>query len=391
MKFIKNYKSITKNELLNKLKEERLSGEVGYYDLPENSKILIDDAKKFSASQIVVIGIGGSNLGTMAIDSLLRHTGEYREIIYLENTDPIDLNEKFSKIKKDALFIVVSKSGNTVETLTIFKTVMAVFNPKSDRLIVITDKDSNLDKWAKEKGVKTFYIPKNVGGRFSVLSAVGIVPLSIAGYNTNSLLDGAKSFRDSLFEGKEDHLLEKAIFFYENANRYNINVLFAYSEYLRNFVRWYVQLWGESLGKDNKGLTPIGLIGPVDQHSFLQLIMDGPKDKTVTFLKIEDFVSDLKISATKLEYLDKVDCFEGMSFNELINRQCDATYEAVKSRDIPVDKIVLSRLDEDNIGKLIMYYEMLTSAMGILFGINAYNQPAVEIGKKILFKAIKCE
>ncbi len=391
MKFIKNYKSITKEELLNKLKEERLSGEVGYYDLPENSQVLINDAKKINANQIVVIGIGGSNLGTMAIDSLLRHTGKYKEIIYLENTDPIDLNEKFQKINKDALFIVVSKSGNTVETLTIFKTVMATFKPSFNQIIAITDKDSSLDKWARKNGVKTFYIPKNVGGRFSVLSAVGIVPLTIAGYDTKVLLNGAKEFRDSLFEGNENHLLEKAIFFYENSNRYNINVLFAYSEYLRNFVRWYVQLWGESLGKDSKGLTPIGLIGPVDQHSFLQLIMDGPKDKTVTFLKVEDFISDLKISNIKLEYLDKADCFEGMSFNELINAQCDATYEAVKSKDIPVDKIVLSRLDEENIGKLIMYYEILTSAMGILFSINAYNQPAVEIGKKILFRSVKCE
>jgi glucose-6-phosphate isomerase len=119
--------------------------------------------------------------------------------------------------------------------------------------------------------------------------------------------------------------------------------------------------------------------------------MDGPKDKTVTFLKIEEFLSDIDIPKLDLDYLTKVDCFDGMSFNELINRQCDATYEAVKSRDIPVDKIVLTKLDEENIGKLIMYYELLTSCMGILFGINAYDQPAVEIGKKILFKAIKCE
>ncbi|WP_457565024.1 SIS domain-containing protein, partial [Caminibacter sp.] len=238
MKFIKNFKTIKKEELLEKVKEEKLSGEVGYYDLPESSRILIEDAKKIKADQIVVIGIGGSNLGTMAIDSLLRHTGEHVEIIYLENTDPIDLNEKFLKIRPNALFIVVSKSGNTVETLTIFKTVLNRFKPKSEQIIAITDKDSNLDKWAKTENVKTFYIPKNVGGRFSVLSAVGIVPLTIAGYDTMSLLNGAKEFRDSFFEGNEEHLLEKALFFYENANRYNINILFAYSEYLRNFVRW---------------------------------------------------------------------------------------------------------------------------------------------------------
>jgi len=391
MKFFNELKSVTPKELLEKIKEERFSGEVGYYDLPESSLGLIDEAKEIKANQIAVIGIGGSNLGTMAVDSLLKHTGEYTEIIYLENTDPIDLNEKFRKIRNDALFIVVSKSGNTVETLTIFKTVMAVFKPKPEQIVAITDKDSNLHKWAEKQGVKTFFIPKNVGGRFSVLSAVGIIPLTIAGYNTKTLLKGAGEFRDSFFKLKEEHLLKKAIFFYENANRYNINVLFAYSEYLRNFVRWYVQLWGESLGKEGKGLTPIGLIGPVDQHSFLQLIMDGAKDKTVTFLKIEEFLSDIDIPNLDLDYLKKVDCFDGMSFNELINRQCDATYEAVKSKEIPVDKIIMTKIDEENIGKLIMYYELLTSCMGILFGINAYNQPAVEIGKKILFEKIKCE
>jgi len=391
VKFINDLKSITPKELLEKIKEERYSGEVGYYDLPENSKPLIDEAKGINANQVVVIGIGGSNLGTMAIESLLQHTGKYKEIIYLENTDPIDLNEKFKKIKKDALFIVISKSGNTIETLTIFKTVMKKFNPSSKNIIAITDKDSSLHKWALNKGVKVFFIPKNVGGRFSVLSAVGIVPLTIAGYDTNSLLKGAGEFRDSFFKLNEEHLLKKAIFFYENANKFNINVLFAYSEYLRNFVRWYIQLWGESLGKKEKGLTPIGLIGPVDQHSFLQLIMDGPKDKTVTFLKIEDFLSDIKIPNIELEYIQNSNCFNEMSFNELINRQCDATFQAVKSRSIPTDMIIITKLNEENIGKLIMYYELLTSAMGILFNINAYNQPAVEIGKKILYEKLNCK
>ena len=170
-----------------------------------------------------------------------------------------------------------------------------------------------------------------------------------------------------------------------------MNVLFSYSSLLDEFNNLYVQLWGESLGKIDKkgkrvGLTPIGLLGSIDQHSFLQLLIEGPKDKTVTFIKVKNFESSLKIPNLTLPYLEKTDFVNNKLFNDLINAQCDATKESVIRSGIDVDEIVLETLQEKNIAALMAYYELLTSAVGALFEINTYNQPGVEIGKKILFE-----
>ena len=166
-------------------------------------------------------------------------------------------------------------------------------------------------------------------------------------------------------------------------------VVFSYSSLLERFNKWYVQLWGESLGKINKkgvrvGLTPIGLLGSIDQHSFLQLLIEGPKDKTVTFIKINNFESSLKIPNISFPYLEKTDFVNSITFNELINAQCDATRESVVRSGIDVDEIILEKLNEKDVGALLMYYELLTSAVGALFEINTYNQPGVELGKNIL-------
>ena len=248
-----------------------------------------------------------------------------------------------------------------------------------------------LYKFAKKNSIKTFYIPQNVGGRFSVFSAVGIVPLFLAGIDVEKILEGAREFFDSFFSKNEWHLIRKAAFIYERSKCYKMNVLFSYSSLLDEFNKWYVQLWGESLGKIDKkgkrvGLTPIGLLGSIDQHSFLQLLIEGPKDKTVTFIKVKNFESSLKIPNLTLPYLERTDFVNNRLFNELINAQCDATKESVIRSGIDVDEIVLETLQEKNIAALMAYYELLTSAVGALFEINTYNQPGVEIGKKILFE-----
>jgi len=160
---------------------------------------------------------------------------------------------------------------------------------------------------------------------------------------------------------------------------------------LEDFTKWYVQLWGESLGKIDKegknvGLTPIGHIGSVDQHSFLQLIMEGPRDKTVTFIKLENFEKKIKIPNITLKFIEKADYINGYTFNELIDGECEATKESIIQQGINVDEITLDKLNENNIGKLIMYYELLTSLCGKMLHIDTYNQPGVELGKQILMK-----
>ncbi len=291
--------------------EEKQSGKIGYYNLPQDSKSLISEVKGLETSNsllasgaitdIAVIGIGGSSLGIKAIDSFLASKNvKTRALHFFENSDPIDISRTLAKLKKEStLFIVISKSGGTIETTSIFKTAIAHFGldlegSDSERVMVITDKGSALSKFGDHYGLSQFNIPDNVGGRFSVLSAVGIVPLTLAGFDTVSLLNGAGDFLESFFKRAENHLLEKACFLYEQSKKQSINVLFSYANDLENLSKWYVQLWGESLGKidafeSNVGLTPIGIIGAVDQHSFLQLVIEGPRDKTVTFISIEDF------------------------------------------------------------------------------------------------------
>ncbi len=386
---------------------EKERGVSGYYNLPYDSVNLLSEVENFivnedgiyqSAVNIVVIGIGGSSLGTKALDSMLKH--KYKNIknmLFLENPDPVTLSNNLSAIKKEnSIFVVVSKSGGTIETMSIFKTVLSYFdidleNSDKKRVIIISDEGSPLCRFADNYSLKAYTIPGNVGGRFSVLSAVGIVPLALAGYNVKDILDGARVFLESFFNSQEEHVAIKAFFQVQNYKKYPINVLFSYGDALEDFTKWFIQLWAESLGKmdtkgNNVGLTPVAHVGSVDQHSFLQLIMQGPRDKTVTFIKVSNFENDLSIPDMSLIDLEKTDYVNAHSFNELINAECDATKESMVAMNIPVDMIILDKIDEKNIGELIMYFELLTSYAGALFGINTYDQPGVEFGKKILVK-----
>lgn len=386
------------------LKEEMNSDRVGYYKLPSSSLAHIKRVNSLDTSsfeQIVVIGIGGSSLGTKAIESILKNiTPSAKEMIFFENSDPVTISNNLAKIdKKRACFIMISKSGGTIETTSIFKVIINHFNLDLDgvdskKVFVITDSGSPLSDFAKHHKLEEFNIPDNVGGRFSVLSAVGVVPLTLAGYEMKSLLYGAESFIDSFFRGEEKHILQKANYLYENSKTENITVLFSYADSLENLTKWFVQLWGESLGKIDKdanrvGLTPIGLIGSVDQHSFLQLIIEGPKDKTVTFIKIDNFKNDLKIPDITLHGIEKTNFINNKSFNTLINAQCDATMQSVADSGGNVDLINISDISEQNIGGLLAYFELLTSLVGVMLKVDTYNQPGVELGKQILYKNLE--
>lgn len=389
---------------MDKVTEEMISDEVGYYKLPTLSYSHIKRLEKIDTSnieQLVIIGIGGSSLGIKAIDSILRvYTPNAKEILFFENSDPLTITETLAKINREkAAFFVISKSGSTIETTSIFKTVISTCKldldgKDSERIFAITDKGSSLSDFAKHHNIHEFNIPDNVGGRFSVLSAVGVVPLQIAGYDMQTLLSGAGNFVGSFFEYQEPHLLEKACYMYENSKQQSINVLFSYADRLEDLTKWYVQLWGESLGKidsqkNRVGLTPIGIIGAVDQHSFLQLIIEGPQDKSVTFINIEDFENDLKVPDISLHAIEKTDFINAQSFNTLINAQCEATKQSVIQAGVSVDSITLDKVSAQNIGALIIYYELLTSLLGAMFEIQTYNQPGVELGKVILYKNLQ--
>jgi len=379
---------------------EAASGEVGYYHLPISSQPLVEELKTLyhdidrRFNTIAIIGIGGSSLGIKAIERLLRpSTPNAKKLIYLENSDPISIMQEMKQIDKfRTLFIVISKSGGTVETLSIFKRLVVSFElplDHSDQIYVVSDENSILAHFADEHHLRRFVIPGNVGGRFSVLSAVGMVPLTLAGFDTATILKGAQTFLEQFWNRQEEHMLQKAAYYVTHSDQYPMNVLFAYSDTFEEFGKWVVQIWGESLGKRNRrgervGLTPISLIGSVDQHSFLQLIIEGPLNKTVTFMHIEHSEDHLMIPELSLHYLEKSDFVNGKSFNELINAQCHATMQSVLQSGVSVDEIAWKQIDESSVGELILYYELLTSLSGALLEINTYDQPGVEIGKKIL-------
>lgn len=376
-----------------RINDEKDGGEIGYYHLPEFSLSIVEEAKKLNQNfeNIVLIGIGGSSVGVRAVQEMLKGSQKDNKKLYiLDNVDNFSYKEVIKNIEfSKTIFIISSKSGTTIETISLFKAVLAEFNVKnfSENFIFITDPNSALEIYAKKKGAKVFSIPENVGGRFSILSAIGVVPLTLLGFDAGEILRGAKACKEKFLSQKDPKILQKAYHYATHKNA-TINVLFSYCDRLKYFNEWYIQLWAESLGKKKGflryGLTPVGLVGSRDQHSFLQLIMDGTRDKTLTFIKVKDHGFDDKIPNISLENLEGCDFVNLLKMSEIINYQCEATMHAVINEGVSVDLIELDRLDEFNVGYLIYYYELLTSAVGVMYGVNTYDQPGVEIGKRIL-------
>ena len=394
MNYSKNFYQIKSNEeIFEALKEE--VDIIGYYNLPlQDTTSIKEYARTIDKKYIAIIGIGGSTLGTIAIYNFLKKANSYDKfLIFFESTDPMDIKARLNKIKlEDTHFIVISKSGTTIETISIFKYLSSLITINKTNCTIVSEQRSKLTQFAHKNNIQTFDIPINVGGRFSVFSAVGLLPLAIIGVDIDNLLAGAKEIRSSFFNKQEHYepTMQKARFLVENKNRFNINILFSYSTALEGFNKWYIQLWGESLGKINingtrQGLTPIGLIGPVDQHSFLQLIMQGTRDKTVTFIKIDDFKEEIIIPSGTLNGFDELSYVENLSFSYLIDAQANATIKAVQNqKNIPCDVISIEKVDEYNIAKLMYNYMLLTSIVGKFVQINTYDQPGVEDGKIIL-------
>jgi len=399
MHYTDNYNpTISNDNVFNEIKDEKES--IGYYNLVHQDISEIKAyAKTVRQENVVVIGIGGSTLGTYAIYKFLKHSKELtKKLFFLETTDPIDIQSKLEGIDLEkTLFIVISKSGTTVETISIFKYINSLVNINKDNTVIITEFDSKLNAYAKIHRMKTFEIPKDVGGRFSVFSAVGLLPLAIVGIDIDEVLNGIKKVHDSFFDKKTVYrnIIKKARFFVEYKNSFNINVIFSYSSRLEGFNKWYIQLWGESLGKvdinvTRQGLTPIGIIGPIDQHSFLQLIVEGKRDKTVTVIKVDDFDNNLKIPSIELDGLEELNYLDNIEFSSLINMQADATIEALNNlNDIPCDVITIDGVNESAIASLMYEYELLTSVCAKFMYINAYDQPGVESGKIILKSKLK--
>lgn len=371
-----------------KLQDELKSPNIGHHSLPDEAYSLIDKIREYKKDKtfknIVLVGIGGSSLGVKALYSFLKDENSEKKLYFLDNTDTFAIFKTLNLPKEDTIFIIASKSGNTIEVISLLKIIIKSLNLSPEQyfkhFICITEPNSNLEKFANSHNIKIFNIKKNVSGRFSVFSAMGILPLELCEIDTKSIINGAKICKNE-FENN-DIIFQKAYHYIKGD--FSSNVIFCYLNKFDLFNKWYIQLWAESLGKNDLNHAPIGLIGSVDQHSFLQLIMEGKKDKTITFIIVENIKKNIEIPKIKLNFLENLSYTENLSLHKLLNLQAKATMQSIINEKVSTDLITLKELDEKNCGFLMYYYELLTSICGIMLEINTYDQPGVEKGKLLL-------
>ena len=352
----------------------------------------------------VVIGIGGSSLGArMLFGSLadINHNiKEKPKIFFLENVD----SEKFKSVLeqidiKNTCFNIVTKSGSTVETIANFSIILSMLKKElgekyRENLVFTTDPEKGfLRKLGNQEGIKMFDVPPLVGGRFSVLSPVGLLPAAVAGIDTEELLSGAKKM--DLVCSIEEHVEHNPAYlialshYITNMRRgKTISVMMPYSEKLSSFVDWYRQLWAESLGKDGLGQTPVKAIGTVDQHSQIQLYREGIRDKIITFLQVENTEIDYKIPE---ELPEEISYLSGHTLHEILNQELLGTKAALIKSKVPNITISLDKISPYNMGMLIYLYELAAGFSGYLYKINPFDQPAVEEGKKFTYALMRRE
>jgi len=374
----------------NGILEKAEAGELGFIDILDSDLSQYDKVKEHSKDfeYIIVVGMGGSVLGTQmvheAINGLYYNEYSSPKVYFLDNSDP----EKTYRILKlvdleKTLVFAVSKSGNTVETLANFFIIRNLMMKKVDdyeKNIVTIANGGTLKELTEKENYMFFEIPENVGGRYSVLSAVGLAPLSCLGIDIEKLVKGAIKMNNSCNNEdvfKNPALMNAVIHYLMYNKGKNMSVIMPYAERLHKFGMWYRQLWAESLGKDGKGQTPIVSMGAKDQHSQLQLYIDGPKDKIVTFMRVNKFKYDLKINHELESNLNN------HNLSEIINSEQSATEASLTCHGVPNVKVVLEELNELSLGKLLYMYELQTAFSGELHGVNAFNQPAVEQEKEI--------
>ncbi len=337
-----------------------------------------------SPRKVVVVGIGGSNLGAKAIYTALREKAR-AEMLFFENIDPETISFLLERTEPEDAFVFISKSGKTLETLINASLILKRHGKKLSRenLYVITgNKNSPLGQIASSTGSLLLPVPEYIAGRYSLFSPVGLLPLRLAGIDIRLLQQGAEQMMEGL-EEEGEQLLRTALLLVELFRQgKNILVLMPYCDALWEMVFWFRQLYAESLGKEGKkgrwGQTPVAARGTVDQHSQLQLYLDGPSDKVIFFWRVENFRSDLPLDG---EYLPEG--AEGRRLSEMFSIQWRATRTALARRGKPSITLALDGLDEEVLGQLVVWLETLVYLIARITGLNPFDQPAVELIKKL--------
>ena len=390
---------------------------MGWTELPYNQGEIVNDIiataknirRKFK--YFVVLGIGGSALGPIAVFQALNHlryndlTAKQRKgpkFFVEDNVDPERMAALLDVIELDkTMFNVVTKSGSTSETMSQYLIIMKMLkdaygDKASEHMIATTSAEKgNLIKIAKQENLKTFYIPDGVGGRFSELCPVGLLAAAVLGADIKMMLKGA-AYMDKLCKTadvyKNPALMAATLQVIAMEKGKNISVMMPYTDSLRSIADWYCQLWAESLGKNvdldgnpcNVGQTPVKALGVTDQHSQVQLYTEGPFDKVVTFIGVNNYRKEVTISEGYAD-IPAVSFLSGHTMNELIDAERRATeYALLKAKRLN-HTIMLPEVNEFTVGQLLMMFMIQTAYAGAMLNIDTFNQPGVEEGKNATY------
>ncbi|MBI4125897.1 MAG: glucose-6-phosphate isomerase [Deltaproteobacteria bacterium] len=385
----------------------RKSGDAVFFDLPDLPGLtdgLHQKAKEIAErfDNLVVLGIGGSALGLRCLvqallspwHNLLDRKGRKGRprLFVCDNIDPRTFALLLDHLDfSQTCFHIISKSGRTIETAAQFFIVLKYLQEKigkswRDHLVITTDAEGGeLRPFVKKEGIASFSLPAKLGGRYSVLSAVGLFPAAVLGMPIDDLLKGARQMTERCAHAELDanaaYRLAAIHALLEKQGK-KISVMMPYADGLSLFADWYVQLWAESLGKGGKGTTPVKSLGSTDQHSLLQLYMDGPNDKVTTFLRVEKF-HDQKAMTTVRGVSENFSFLEGHDLGTILNVQQRATAQALAKANRPNLTVTLPELNARHMGQLLMVYQIATAFAGALAGSNPFDQPGVELSKKL--------
>lgn len=377
------------------------SPETGFFHLPQNKGLLSDTKKVFEKFQnkkyFIHVGIGGSALGP---DMFLKALGSNKgvEFIFVNNIDPDDLHRQLAKVKiNEALIYIVSKSGTTAETVAAMSILAGELNKAGikeeqykDYFVFCTDPEKgDLRKLGKAWNVETLSVPSNIGGRFSVLTPVGFLPMLFAGINPDRVLKGAADLQKKLADKTEGQDFFKLANWIKVLHDQGIRqtVMMPYSSLLKEYSAWFVQLWAESLGKQGKGMTPIPAYGATDQHSQMQLFMEGPEDKTLFLIEVEKFQYDFDLK-NSIDG-DSFKTLSPFSLATLMKAEFEGTLAALQENKRHVVHLKIDQVNEESLGQLILFSECLTVLMGRMLKVDPFNQPGVEAGKKYAYAWLK--
>ncbi len=345
--------------------------------------------------QLVVLGIGGSSLGAKAIVDAFDCS---EKVLFFENLDSFAFDRRLSRLKKlqRIHWVAISKSGTTIETLTQLQFIDQHYKDNNlnlaAQMTVVTEmKPSPLFDFAKENNISILEIPLDVGGRFSVLTAVGLFPAVFAGLNADDFIEGAKEAL--LHKEQLEEFCAQMLMSFDNKEW--ITVFWSYSESLKTFAHWFQQLWAESLAKkvtlDSKPAprvsSPMVMLGSNDQHSMLQQVMDGARDKFIIFLSSER--EETSGSKLKNVLFPNYTFLQNKSMGLVYEAQCIGTQKALKEQGVHSATLRLTKFDEKELGAMFFFFEVAVAMLGKIHNIDTYNQPGVELSKKLTLAQLK--